>query len=182
MTLKSLKLIFDIRRIPAPTSERVYIGGLPPSLPCLRLLAGREGGLPRVAYAGLLGRGRAADCGQSVHRDTEVSVGIGRGRPYRRPGGAIFANRPFTHPPRKKRSPRRSNSRLGRDAGSTRDINSLSRCSSRKRASRALWSISTRAAFHHQRSGLNMIVLHAAAASAPCRWRRENGMRQRRDV
>jgi hypothetical protein len=181
MTLKSLKLIFDIRRILAPTSERVYRRASPLPSPACDCLRGGKGGLPRVAYAGLLGRG-APPIAVNLFTAIQISVGIGRGRPYRRPGGAIFADRPFTHPSRKKRSPRRSNTRLGRDAGSTRDINSLSRCSSRKRASRALWSISTRAAFHHQRSGLNMIVLHAAAASAPCRWRAENGMRQRRDV
>ena len=66
-------------------------------------------------------------------------------------------------PPRKKRGSRRSKTRLGHDrVGSARNIGSLSRWSSRKRASRARWSISTRPALHHQRSGLNMIILHAA--------------------
>jgi len=48
------------------------------------------------------------------------------------------------------------------DVGRLRIALAGSRCSSRRRASRERWSISTLVALHHQRSVLDMIILHAA--------------------
>ena len=106
----------------------------------------------------------------------QASVGISRDRGRRRmPVGVIFADRLCARPPRKKRGPRRWSSWPGDPCvGSTRDINSRSSCSSRKRVSRARWSISARAALHHERSGLNMIAstqLPGLKPMSPGRWR-----------